>query len=641
MESTYPRRNLAMVTRINNNIPAFNASRQLSTTGNNLEKSLERLSSGLRINRASDDAAGLTISERQRSQINGLAQAIANSQDAIGLINTAEGALNETTSRLQRIRALAIQAANSGTQDPDAIQAAQDEIAQSIQEITRIGNDTQFSTLKLLDGSNAATAAVQAGSPNRGTSITEGPAVSTLTEGLHFLRITRTVTGTEVVGVGTDGTNNATATNTTGSTFDTGSYDLVVSNARAASARELSAMQLQVDGGVALSDANPLNTLVIVNSDGSTTAVDRLDTFTVTGTDSDGTVITSTSVAATSTGTTSLTTLLNAVNGAYSGATATSAGAAAGATGTIDMTDLANGTSSTTITITFNDNSASANTVFSSTVNNAGNWNDAVVSLGGGEAQSVITGQTVTLFGQESSNSLSPTPRMTLTIGALTEGTDTIAATQHQFTATLDGGNAVTFQNGDQSVQLTTGTAAGLPQGENLQIDLGPIIAVTGTGASNAQTVLISAVNNGLDFQIGANKGQRITVGVDDMRATAMGYIGGYTNSDGSSTAGTVADIDVTTQSGADRAIDIVDRALSQVSRERSYLGAVTNRMEATISNLGVAQENLTAAFSRIRDADIAVETTEFVRNQILLQAGTAILSQANIVPQIALELLG
>ncbi|MCA9434091.1 MAG: flagellin, partial [Candidatus Omnitrophica bacterium] len=151
------------LTRINNNISAINANRNLRTTSNDLSKSLERLSSGLRINRASDDAAGLTISENLRAQINGLNRAVDNASDAINLVNTAEGALIETTSRLQRIRVLAIQAANSGTNDSVALQAIQDEIETSIQEITRIADTTQFATRRLLNGEHQNTASVTGG----------------------------------------------------------------------------------------------------------------------------------------------------------------------------------------------------------------------------------------------------------------------------------------------------------------------------------------------------------------------------------------------------------------------------------------------------------------------------------------------
>ena len=140
---------------INHNVSALNAYRNLTVTDRNMSKSLERLSSGLRINRAADDAAGLAISEKMRAQIRGLNQAIANAQDGISLIQTAEGALNETHDILQRMRELSVQAANDTLTASDR-QNIQQEIDQLIIEIDRIGNTTEFNTKKLLDGSSSA-----------------------------------------------------------------------------------------------------------------------------------------------------------------------------------------------------------------------------------------------------------------------------------------------------------------------------------------------------------------------------------------------------------------------------------------------------------------------------------------------------
>jgi flagellin len=137
--------------RINTNLSALNAYRNLSTTNSKMSKSLERLSSGLRINRASDDAAGLAISEKMRGQINGLDQAVRNAQDGISLIQTAEGALNETHSILQRMRSLAVQASNDTLTTEDRYEI-QKEINQLTEEIQRIGVTTEFNTQELLDG---------------------------------------------------------------------------------------------------------------------------------------------------------------------------------------------------------------------------------------------------------------------------------------------------------------------------------------------------------------------------------------------------------------------------------------------------------------------------------------------------------
>jgi flagellin len=142
---------------INNNIAAFNAYRNLSVTQGQMSKSLEKLSSGFRINRAADDAAGLAISEGLRSQIGGLKVAVRNAQDGISVVQTAEGALNETQAILQRMRDLSVQAANGGSQDTSAQAAANTEFQQLNKELDRIANTTAFGATKLLSGSYSGT----------------------------------------------------------------------------------------------------------------------------------------------------------------------------------------------------------------------------------------------------------------------------------------------------------------------------------------------------------------------------------------------------------------------------------------------------------------------------------------------------
>ncbi|MDG6102041.1 flagellin [Dactylosporangium aurantiacum] len=149
--------------RINNNIAAQNAYRNLSVTDSQMSKSLEKLSSGYRINRAADDAAGLSISEGLRSQIGGLKVAVRNAQDGISVVQTAEGALTETHSILQRMRDLSVQASSSGSQDTDARTAAQTEFTQLNAELDRIATTTAFGGQKLLDPSGAYTGTFQVG----------------------------------------------------------------------------------------------------------------------------------------------------------------------------------------------------------------------------------------------------------------------------------------------------------------------------------------------------------------------------------------------------------------------------------------------------------------------------------------------
>jgi flagellin len=410
--------------RINQNISALNAYRQLSINNSSLQKSLEKLSSGLRINRAGDDAAGLAISEKMRAQIRGLNQSVRNAQDAISMIQTAEGALNEVHSILQRMRELAIQAGNDTNTDKDRAEI-QKEINQLTSEINRIANTTEFNTQKLL---NATAGTVTAGTA-------------------------ATVTGTTItLGTSTD-------FSTTNLVFDV------------------------VIGGTTKTVA--LNK----NYDGSTNTID---------------------------------TLVTDLNTALSGA---------------------------------------------ATVTKSGN---ALV---------------------------------------------------------------ITASNTTDSIEIKTPTSGSLSA-----IGLTPGI-YNPTPAKSSSFIM----------QIGANENQTMTLDLSDMRASALG-ISSNTGSSGFTSSMTVTNgtnntaveyaLDVSNATNAANAVTKIQAAIDTVSAERSKLGAYQNRLEHTINNLSVAAENLTAAESRIRDVDMAKEMMEFTKQSILQQAATAMLAQANQLPQAVLQLL-
>src|SRR3989440_811782 len=166
MGASDPIKEETMGLRINQNVEAMNAYRHLTETQGSLSNSLEKLSSGFRINRAADDAAGLSISEKLRAQVGGFKVAMQNAQDGISMLQTGEGALNETTSLLQRVRALAVQAAN-GTQDTESRTAANNEVAASLAEIDRIGTATKYGSISLLTTAQSFT--FQVGNSNAGT----------------------------------------------------------------------------------------------------------------------------------------------------------------------------------------------------------------------------------------------------------------------------------------------------------------------------------------------------------------------------------------------------------------------------------------------------------------------------------------
>ncbi len=433
--------------RINHNISALNAWRSMDQVNQSMGKTLERLSSGLRINRAGDDAAGLAISEKMRGQIKGLETAVKNAQDSISLIQTAEGALTETHSILQRMRELAVQAASDTNTDVDRNQI-QLELDQLREEIDRISRTTEFNTQKLLDGKIESF---------RGT-----VDAKVVTGGNIDLKV-----------AGVEGSFVTTLTTTSGTTTYVGDFTITP----------------DVEG-----------TYVVEVGQLQGTETSPLD---------------------------------------------------------VRITQIrADGTAS------------------------------GITTLGAGHVLLTTT--------------------LTDSFALASSGTDTT-----NFTISMSVGlGSFTW---DPSTFNIDDFGGALPLNEIV----------------DSAVVRIEAINtaaNQLVFQIGANEGHNIVLGIDDMSAGALGL--------------TEESLKATDQNSAERSIMVVDAAIHKVSTARASLGAVQNRLEHTISNLGVASENLTAAESRIRDADMAKEMMDFTKQQILMQASNAMLAQANTIPQNVLQLL-
>ncbi len=453
--------------RINHNITALNTYNKLSANQSTTSKSLEKLSSGLRINKAGDDAAGLAISEKMRGQIRGLDQASRNANDGISMIQTAEGALNETHSILQRMRELAVQSAND-TNTADDRKEMQKEVEQLKSEINRISESTEFNTQKLLNGSLGA------------------------------------------VGTSSDSTK-VGVISATG--LKAGNYTVKVD----AAATKASA----VEGSLAFDGTNAVN---LASKE-----------FSINGTKIDfGT--------------------LNTAN-------------------VIEVVDLINTYSETTGVKAV----ASSNYV---KLDQLSFGSESKIILGGAAA-------TAGDFG-----------------GIVTAGVDAKA----------------TFTNEDNASQQVTGMGQIVNYGSS-EFEVKGILNDTAT---------ITVSSSGASLQIGANQSQNMLIDINEMSATTLG----------STSSGFVKDIDIKTQSGADDAISVLDNAMQQVSGERAKLGAVQNRLEHTINNLGTTSENLSASESRIRDVDMAKEMMEFTKNNILSQAAQAMLAQANQQPQGVLQLL-
>ncbi|MCL6632364.1 MAG: flagellin [Alicyclobacillus herbarius] len=423
---------------INHNLASMNALYQLNLNNNALQNALAQLSSGKRINSAADDAAGLAISQKMEGQINGLDQASRNAQDGISLIQTAEGALNETQSILQRMRQLADQSANDTNTDADRAQIQQ-EMDQLSEELSRIGNTTQFNTKNLLDGSFTGTFQIGA---NEDQNIT-----LSINDMRGFALGVAGKVGEE---------ESATVSNDNGS-FTAGTYYVVASS----------------------SNYN------LVDSTGKVVA---------TSTDSGKTYV----------------------------ATADTTGAD---------------------TLTFTD--------------------------------------------------------------AVTSGEITIAGS---------GSNA---------------TATGYTQVDNLGLQAG------------TYTLDVATTTGGVSLLKDSN-GNVVATSTDGQNFTA-GTVTLFTLKTAATTDTTikVGGIDVSSQKAANSAITTIDKAIQTVSTERAKLGAYENRLQHTINNLSTSSQNLTAASSRITDVDMAQEMAEFTKDNVLAQAATSMLAQANQQPQLVLKLLG
>ena len=488
-----------MTSTINTNINSLTAQHNLSTNQSSLATSIQRLSSGLRINSAKDDAAGLAISERLNSQIKGLNQAVRNANDGISLAQTAEGALKASSDILQRIRELAVQSANASNSAGDR-QALQSEVGQLTSELDRISQTTEFNGSKLLNGS-FGTQQFQVGAN----------ANQTITAATANLR-------TNVYG------NN----------------------------------QFLAAGGAGV---------LAVSGSNSTTA---------------GTL---------------------ALNGALGSASVT---VAANSTAQANA-DLINGqTASTGVTST-------ARTDLSLAFATTGAYN-------------------LTLRSDNST-----TQSISFAVSA---------------TNTSDGLSAAVSAINDQSSK--TGVTAALNAAGTAVVltnATGNDISVGDTTVANAGNVTVQKLDSA-----GAASGASVALTADTTADT--GTVSGYLTLDseksfslnvtttnlvaasGGSTLKKVSDLDVTSFAKATDALKTVDSALAFISGARAKLGALQSRFDTTIANLQVSSENLSASRSRIVDADFAQETANLSRAQILQQAGTAMVAQANQLPQGVLALL-
>ncbi|MEK3900541.1 MULTISPECIES: flagellin N-terminal helical domain-containing protein [unclassified Paenibacillus] len=578
---------------INHNVPALNTHRQLSINTANTNKNIEKLSSGLRINRAGDDAAGLAISEKMRGQIRGLDQASRNAQDGISLIQTAEGALNETHSILQRQREIANQSANGTNTDSDR-QALQDEMNALTSEINRIGNTTEFNTQKLLQGDGKSnltgTGGITAGTLLNGSERTTVEATST----------TAITTGATTAGDSITFKVQGVDLTITAAANDTTKADFAVSSVTGTSA----AVNLSATGAnnTAANESGAIRDALQKMIDANDTLKGQ---YTVSGT---GTNVTLTAVKGGTfegaAGNLGITTETGAFVITPPAAVLGTTNAAVAATKSIDFDTILTGTA------------ANMNTQLQKLVGTGFTVNDKQIEFYD-SSKGAYTGNAIGVAIDTALAEATNTNKADALVKAIA---DTVGQKIEGVTITANANNLV----------ITASTAG----------DAGEKIAFSDGGVQKAFET---------SFQIGANTGQSMSLSINDMRSKALGITGkagdaGFTAAntvtDGTNDVKGEAALNIATKEGAAAAIAILDKATATVSSERSKLGATQNRLEHTINNLGTASENLTAAESRIRDVDMAKEMMQQTKNNILAQAAQAMLAQANQQPQGVLQLL-
>lgn len=604
---------------INHNLMANNAIRNTNINSSSASKSMQKLSSGLRINSAADDAAGLAISEKMKGQIRGLDQASTNAQDAISLTQTAEGALSETQSILQRMRELAVQSSND-TNTSDDRTAIQTEMNQLTSEVNRIGNTTEFNTMKLLNGDRAVTTA-------------------TTTTAATSKNVTSVV----------DGAGGTAAVNK--------SLGMTISGSDAA-------WKATASNGIVIGTDSTADEKI------DWTDIDLASAATVTLTkDANGDL----KIDLAATGKTTA----NAY--AYSttvGADAMKAGATAGVY-TVDfhgvsvdlnMDEFDNITNGDSVTL---DLTAAVDNTATDVQGTYGLQHDFTNAAEGADFTTPITidGTNAALVGLSSVEVTFDGNDVTVK-GYAADGV-TELLNDKMTPATPPAAAADSFEYNDNGISfkfelINDASGSAITSFTTNKIDVSGLVATTETNSvevTPATTTTSVVSDNSLTMQVGANNGQTMSIDINDMRSIALGISSdtasatkSVTDSMGNAatasytaikdvTNGTNSDnteyaLDVGSADKATAAISVLDSAISSVSAERSKLGAFQNRLEHTINNLGTSSENLTAAQSRIADVDMAKEYSTYSKFNILAQASQAMLAQANQQPQQVLQLL-
>lgn len=593
---------------INTNIASLNAQRNLNKSQSQLGIALQRLSSGLRINSAKDDAAGLAISERFTTQIRGINQAIRNSNDGISLAQTAEGDLAQITNNLQRIRELAVQSANATNSTSDRA-ALQLEAAQLISEIDRVASTSAFNGVKLLDGT-FATQQFQVGA-NAGETVSIASIASARTDNLGQAVIASTTGGAvSASGIAAgDLTINGTAVAATSgdASLIAAAISAVSTDVTATATNTQNAIVFGDVTGTAAAAATPGQTGLSGAFVDPGLALGETYSLTV-----DGTLIFSQTGVGAIAGS-DIDSAISALDGNTDGIIDSTAGSA----NELSYTGTANAGTLRFSTSDGNDfdvvvvNDAAANGFggadFATGTNTVTNGTPAVTAVAPTYSLS-IDGTSLSFAGVNTDGVITGTEVAGL-IDALSG-----------YTASFSGGNlTVTKADGSNFVLAESGSDSANAEG---------LAGGTGVAVNSATYRGVVTVNSqGQDLVVGGNTPGNAGLSTGTTAGSGL-------------TGTTITNVDISDTTGANSAISAVDNALTTINSSRANLGAIQNRFESVVSSLSTSVENLSAARSRIRDADFAEETAALTRTQILQQAGVAILSQANALPQLALSLL-
>ncbi|MBI3407997.1 MAG: hypothetical protein HY040_06530 [Planctomycetes bacterium] len=640
---------------ITNNVASLNAQNNLTRTSSMLSKSLERLSSGLKINRGADGPAALVISEQQRAQIAGLTAAIDNTSKAVSLVQTAEGALNEINSLLTRIRSLAIDSANTAVNDNSALTANQSEIQNSLDTITRIANNTQFGQQKLLNGTLGVTVTrtdvVNAAVTSQ---VTTGLSTSNLAAGNYHLKVT-TAFVPAVTGVAATSTAGATVTVGNAATFFntaapgsfatstsgisvTGGANATFFNAAAAGAGADIAASAVTNaafftdagnvtvGGItyAYTSANQVSDVIAaVNADAG-------NAFTISLSDSSHqfTLTSKTHSAA-----------ANGMQVTIAGAT--NQGTLAATSGGVDDGTAVNANAVTSSSFfTEGGNVVVGGRIYAYTANTQVSTVLAAVNADSNNRFTISLDNSTHQFTVTAKNTGTVDNGMVVSVlGATKSATVTATSGGVNAVARVDAAGEIVDANGASLSPSIKLTAIPLSDGTVLQnVALGIQFDVDNTAAGSVGdkgTVFsITTTGNGAIFQIGPNAGNTATLSVGSATADSLGVgIAGnqFVN---------LSVINVAANNGPTDALAVIDKAINQITVLRSNLGAFQqNTLESMANNLRTTLENTTAAEAVIRDTDFAHETAEFSKQQVLMQVGTSVLSNANATSQLVLSL--